>query len=392
VSGAFQGHSDQPTAPAERDSRVIELRLPEAEPPLEVMAHPQDEFHPVLYPALSEPAALEKVGTGVLTVLYEQEGRPVYGRSVTVAELLNNDRVLLVKWIRRLTHWGGRQASQALWNEKLVPLVESKLAHLKTPVVRFETRGHKIVALVSLADLTMRVPVDSYGVAIWRPIEREVLPSDCARCSLVPVCRQLSTATGVALLWRRLGLVDVAGVPTLRGQVVSFFSQGDGLAIAAALEDTSYRLDELIYDLANLDAGFRFCGEENRWAGRLPMACHQIFGIQSIPGYLENGVPPRYGSGAEQIVSSIHKNPLSKSAWITELLGVGDIDRIIIEWRSLLRQISHAPLLDWPRWQALQAMAKGILRETESPTVTDLPPLDYHQTKRIEHRLTFRRH
>jgi len=236
------------------------------------------------------------------------------------------------------------------------------------------------------------VPVDSYGVAIWRPIEREVLPSDCARCSLVPVCRQLSTATGVALLWRRLGLVDVAGVPTLRGQVVSFFSQGDGLAIAAALEDTSYRLDELIYDLANLDAGFRFCGEENRWAGRLPMACHQIFGIQSIPGYLENGVPPRYGSGAEQIVSSIHKNPLSKSAWITELLGVGDIDRIIIEWRSLLRQISHAPLLDWPRWQALQAMAKGILRETESPTVTDLPPLDYHQTKRIEHRLTFRRH
>ena len=44
-------------------------------------------------------------------------------------------------------------------------------------------------------------------------------------------------ATGTALLWRRLGLVDAAGVPTQRGQVVSFFSQGDGLAIAAALED-----------------------------------------------------------------------------------------------------------------------------------------------------------
>ena len=106
--------------------------------------------------------------------------------------------------------------------------------------------------------------------------------------------------------------VDAAGTPTLRGRVVSFFSQGYGLAMAAALEDKSYPLDELIYDLANLDAGFRFCGEENRWAGRLPMACRQIYGIQSIPGYLENGVPPRYGSGAEQIVSSIHKNPLSK--------------------------------------------------------------------------------
>jgi hypothetical protein len=259
-------------------------------------------------------------------------------------------------------------------------------------VVRLETQGHKIVALVSVADLVMRVPVDSYGVALWHPVERDVLPLDCARCSLVPVCRQLPTATGVAMLWRRLGLVDAAGVPTLRGQVVSFFSQGDGLAIAAALEDSSYLLDELIYDLANLDAGFRFCGEENRWAGRLPMACYQIYGIQSIPGYLENGVPPRYGSGAAQIVASIHKNPLSKTAWITELLGAGDIDRVIIEWRSLLRQISNAPKLEWPRWQALQAMAKGILHETESPTMTDLPPLDYHQTRRIEHVLILRRH
>jgi hypothetical protein len=194
------------------------------------------------------------------------------------------------------------------------------------------------------------------------------------------------------MLWRRLGLVDPAGVPTLRGCVTSFFSQEDGLAIAAALEDETYPLDELIYELANLDAGFRFCGEENRWAGRIPLACHQLYGMQTITGYLENGVPPRYGSGAEQIVAGIHKNPSSKSVWITPLLGAGDIDRIIIEWRSLLRQISKAPALDWPRWKALQAMAKGILQETESPTLTDLPPLDYAQTKRIEHRLDLRRH
>jgi hypothetical protein len=44
----------------------------------------------------------------------------------------------------------------------------------------------------------------------------------------------------------------------MRGRIVSFFSQGDGLAIAAALEDETYPLDELVYDLANLDAGFRF--------------------------------------------------------------------------------------------------------------------------------------
>jgi len=350
------------------------------------------EHRPALRPVLTEPAALQKIGTGILTVVSHQGDSPIYGRSITVAELLNDNRILLVKWIRRLTRWNGRQAPLELWNQKIVPLLEERLAAMKTPVVRLETQGHKIIALVSLADLTMRVPVDSYGVALWRPIERDVLPPDCARCSLVPVCRQLSTQTGVAMLWRRLGLVDAAGTPTLRGRVVSFFSQGYGLAIAAALEDKSYVLDELIYDLANLDAGFRFCGEENRWAGRLPMACRQIYGIQSITGYLENGVPPKYGSGAEQIVSSIHKNPLSKSAWITELLGAGDIDRVIIEWRSVLRQISHAPQLDGSRWTALQAMAKGTLNETESPTLTELPPLDYAQSKRIEHRLILRRH
>jgi len=351
-----------------------------------------ESFRPTLRSVLSEPAALEKSGNGILTVISRQNELPVYGRSITVAEVLNDNRVLLVKWIRRLTRWNGRQAPMELWNQKIVPLIEQKLALMKTPVVRLETQGHKIIALVSLADLTMRVPVDSYGVALWRPVERDVVPPDCARCWLVPVCRQLSTQTGVAMLWRRLGLVDTAGAPTLRGRVVSFFSQGYGLAIAAALEDRSYPLDELIYDLADLDAGYRFCGEENRWAGRIPMACRQIYGVQSIPGYLENGVPPKYGSGAEQIVASIHKNPLSKSGWITEFLGAGDIDRVIIEWRSMLRQICHAPALDWARWTALQAMAKAFLNETESPTLTELPPLDYQQSRRIEHHLILRRH
>jgi len=238
----------------------------------------------------------------------------------------------------------------------------------------------------------LRVPVDRHGVALWRPEEREVLPYDCAQCALVPVCKQLPTATGTALLWRRLNMVDAAGVPTLRGQIVSFFSQGDGLAIAAALEDEHYPLDELIYDLADLDAGFRFCGEDNRWAGRLAVACHEQFGLQTISGYLENGLPPKYGFGAEQIVASVHKNPLNKHGWITPLLGAGDIDRAIIEWRSLLRHITHAPELDWPRWRALQAMARTFLNETESPTLVDLPPLEFSQTRRIDHRLVLRRH
>jgi len=350
------------------------------------------QARPRLLPVLSVPAALEKVGAGVLCVLSESESGKIYGRSLTVADRLGHDRVILAKWVRRLINWNGRQAPLALWKDKIEPLVENRLALQKTPVANFVNQAHRIVAQVSIADLTMRVPVDSHGVALWKPVEREVLPADCARCAFVPVCRQLPTGTGVALLWRRLGLVDQAGVPTLRGQIVSFFSQGDGLAIAAAIEDQSYPLDELIYDLANLDAGFRFCGEDNRWGGRLSLACHEKFGLQSIPGYLENGVPPKYGAGAEQVVASVHKNPSNKHGWMTDLLGPGDIDRVIIEWRSLLRQIAHAPDLDRPRWRALQALAKTILNQTESPTLTDLPPLQYNQTKRLDHRLVLRRH
>lgn len=342
-------------------------------------------------PILSVPSALERVGTGSLSVISEGPEGKTYGRALTVAERLKEDRVLIAKWVRRLTNWNGRQAALDVWREKIVPLLQERLAAQRTPLVRFTEEAQRILAQVSVAGLTMRVPVDSHGVAIWHPVEREVLPYDCARCALVPMCKDLSTATGTALIWRRLDLVDPAGVPTLRGRLVSFFSQGDGLAIAAALEQENYQLEELIYDLANLDAGFRFCGEDNRWGGRLAVACHEKYGLQTVPGYLENGLPPKYGAGAEQVVASVHKNPLNKHAWITDLLGPGDIDRVIIEWRSLLRQISHVPELDWPRWQALQKMAKAILNETESPTITELPPLEYHQTRRVDHRLILRR-
>lgn len=343
-------------------------------------------------PVLSEPSALTKVGQGTLEQIDTRDGIPIYGRSSTIADILADGRFLLAKWVRRLIAWHGRQVQPKDWDSKVLPLIRSKLEERHTPVVRVVTTGHRVQAQVSLADLTLRVRVDRHGVALWKPNEREVLPPDCASCPLIETCKALPTSTATALLWRRLGLVDPDGTPTRRGRLVSFFQQGDGLAIAAALEDKAYPIDELIYDLANLDAGFRFCGDGNRFEGRLAIACHERYKLQSIPGYLENGVPPNYGFGAEEVVAAVHRNPHNKHAFVTKFLGAGDIDRIIIEWRSLLRQIAHAPDLDWPQWLALKAAATTIIRETESPTLTDLPPLEYHQTKRVEHRLLFRRH
>ena len=66
----------------------------------------------------------------------------------------------------------------------------------------------------------------------------------------------------------------------------------------------------------------------------------------------------------EEVVAAVHKDPLSKHAWVTDLLGQGDIDRVIIEWRSTLRQIAHAPDVDWQRWREL-ALAELLAASPE---------------------------
>src|SRR5207249_10325978 len=94
-----------------------------------------------LRPVLSEPAALEKVGHGALVVLDESGAEKIHGRAITVADRLGGERVVLAKWIRRLTNWGGRQAPLALWRAKIAPLVEQKLAQQKLTVVRFKEQA-----------------------------------------------------------------------------------------------------------------------------------------------------------------------------------------------------------------------------------------------------------
>ena len=359
-----------------------------------------------LRPALTVERAVEKLSEGgTLTPLPDG----TFARSLAVADTLNDGQVLLAKWVRKFTNWGAREVSLAAWREHVVPVLEERFAREGTPVLALEYppavrlkdefAEHvpafgfgPVRAVVSLAQLPLKACVDAHGVALWRPPEREVFPPDCAQCSCVPQCKQLPTGTGVAAIWRRLGLVDPDGVPTRRGRVVSFFHSGDGLAVAAALEDASLTIPELAYELANLHAGHRFAQGDARWDGRIAMACRKLFGTQTITGYLDNGVPPEYGAGAEEIAADVHRDPYGKDGWATEFLGVGDIDRMIIEWRSVLRQVAHAPDLEWSRWEALQDRARAILRETDSPTLTDLPPLDYHQTKRVNHRLSLRRH
>ena len=345
-----------------------------------------------LKPLLSCPELLGDHGPGSLSVIDPNGPEPIYGRVSTVAERNEKGKLLMQRWVRRILGWRGKAMTRSLWEKKFGPQLKKKMEQRGTPVLHYRNERGKIVAWFSLETQTRKAMIDRHGVALWRSPMREVISSDCGECDLVSSCRKLPRANGVVYHWKRFGLIETNGAPTRRGLIVSYFTGGDGLAIAAAMEDEGYPIEELIYDLANLRGGFRFHGEDDRWEGRLAWICRQTYGMHSVLGYLERGTPPEYGYGANDVVSDLHHNPALKQKWIQEVAEEGDIDRVFIEWRSMLRRITHSPGLDdCPRWTALQEKSNQILNETESPTLTELPPLEYKQTQRCEHRLELRR-
>lgn len=350
---------------------------------------------PILRPFLTRPEAVSKIrlwGGSRVCVIDNRGDMPIYGKEYAIGVGMMNGKVTIVKWVRKLIGLRKKQITVSLWDNKLADQFLWTLSKRKLEVVRLVKKKDMILAQISMASVKIRAGIDRHGVALWGVDQKEEIPDECHQCDQLKICQKSSRAPGVALLWKELGLINREGAPTRRGKIAGFFAQGAGLAIAAALEDASYDVRDLIYDLANLDAGFRFCGDEYRWEGRLAMSCRQAYGSHTITGYLDNGAPPRYGFGAEQVVAAVHRNPANKNQWITKSLGTGDIDRVIIEWRSLLRQIGYAPDLEWDRWMELKRLASEVLNEVPSPTLKDLPPLEYHQTQRINHRLSMGRH
>ncbi|MBL63284.1 MAG: DEAD/DEAH box helicase [Opitutae bacterium] len=191
----------------------------------------------------------------------------------------------------------------------------------------------------------------------------------------------------LAEAWFRLGLIDAQAHPTRRGIVFSFFHQGEGLAVAAALEDEAYPIDEMIQDLANLRAGHRFAALAGQ-GSRLGAICRRTYGDVTCEGYLRKGVPPEYGDGAAEAVREALVHPEGKRDLFDEELRPGDLERAILEWRSILSLIANAPSMEWKRWQELQTQARA-LGETNarSEELPYLPPLEPGQRKRHESRL-----
>ncbi|MFM7182460.1 MAG: DEAD/DEAH box helicase [Verrucomicrobiales bacterium] len=174
-----------------------------------------------------------------------------------------------------------------------------------------------------------------------------------------------------ARAWRRLGLIDSGGRPTPRGRIASLFQRGEGLAIAAALEDATYPIEELVWHLANLRAGHRFSESSTGESARLAAACRRAYGSLDYPGYLELGLPPGYGDGAGEVLV---RSVLERKAIPVLEVTPGDLGRARVEWLSLLRHIVHARELPDARWAELRAVARHLLAQF-GKSGQDLAPL-----------------
>ena len=357
--------------------------------------------------ALSVPRMLDGRGFGNLCKLRDKK---IYGREIPLATIAADDAVAPVKWLRKKlreesrfsklssradpagaggvegprresldqqrdpsTSLGMTSLLERTFFDEIVPQLLPEITGGQ--VAEIITRANTISARIDFSDVPVTAFIDSRGLALLDPPERKALPLVCRQCSELEHDLATVITNSPAYAWRQLGLVAEDGTPTRRGVLFSFFHAGEGLAIAAGLEDETYPVDDLVFDLANIRAGPRFAGEDAPLGGRLGILCQQIYGRADHPGYLEMGVPVQYGSGASEVIRELATNPSARYRLTNESLRHGDIERALMEWRSLLRHIVGAPDLKWERWRALQKLAAHFVGSTSSPAAVEFPPL-----------------
>ena len=327
-------------------------------------------------PALRIPQTLDRFKMGNLCRLVEQK---IYGREVPLATATAAEGIVQpVKWLRRLV-----RQKQTVADELFVR-VKAEMPDWSEggAVVEIVQRGPAFTARLDFSGVAASGWRDSLGKALFEPPQREALPLVCRDCPELKHDQTVEIVPSPAYAWRRLGLVEPNGTPTRRGVVFGFFQGGEGLAVAAALEDEKYPIEDLVFDLANIRAGPRFAAEDSPKAGRMGALCQRIYERADHAGYLEMGVPVHYGSGAAEVVREVIEHPSGRYKLTSDLLRHGDVERALMEWRSLLRHLSVAPDLEWERWRALKAAASKMLERVASPVFFDFPPLLAAQQRR----------
>ena len=138
----------------------------------------------------------------------------------------------------------------------------------------------------------------------------------------------------------------------------------------------------MIKDLVNLRPGHRFRGyasSESRLAYGLPRNLR----LERLSGIPQGRVAGRIWGRRDGGFTKSSEIPAGNSR--SSDLHSGDIERVEIEWKSLLSLIAYAPVLPLARWQELQQLAKKVVGENDvEENLPELPELLSRQKERFE--------
>ena len=330
----------------------------------------------------------------------DDDSKKRYGLELVLGEKSpHGEKFRLTRYIQKLTGLFGDDAFLSL--EEAEDLLRDELEKEISPaeVFGFETRGDTLLIKGHFANHRLPAYRDDEDAWLIDPETRTVEIKSETHYTNAETGQAFSPASGTpAHAWRKLGLIDDLGKPTERGVICGFFQHGEGLAVAAALEDMHYPIEEMVSHFANLRAGYRFELNEAGAEGgseRLASCCRQAYGPVDFEGYLRLGLPTSYGEGAAEVVQlwlEGKSHTLFSKGNILEF-GPGDVERAFIEWLSFLRHVRGAPDADVPRWKDLKSRAKELLaKHDRTSPLQNMPqiPASILQ-KPPQHRLPYSR-
>ncbi len=309
-------------------------------------------------PAVRSPRLVETLGPGRICRLPLPDGFS-YGREVIMAKTDGEGRWSLLPWVRKRLG-----ITDVVDDVTLHDVVLPLLATDWQPARIFDTTRHGVLLAVRLDLCDWPLPVlQVENSFLFDPPTRRVAVRNETSYRREDGGVWNPPPGSAAFAWRRLGLVDESGIPTSRGRIMSRFQAGEGLMIAAALEDRRYPVEDIVCHMANLRGGYRFQDFADGTSQRLAFAARSVFGHIDLDGYLEAGLCPGFGEGTWEALEKFRQGGMRAIVTETQELSRGDLERADLEWRSLLRHVVHASDPDSPRWPEFQAAAKRVLAE-----------------------------
>ncbi len=319
------------------------------------------------YPALTKPDSLRSLPFGTPCKLNLPDGSLRYGRTIPLAHFptdKTHDHLTPAEWLRKaLKSYKKYQSRSLRWTleqleKEILPLLP-ELTHGGEAFGEIFIQRDTLQVQLDYSRANIRVWPDADQFPLINPEWREIEKQDINLAEVLGGGTLHTARAG--RLWRKLGLIDGAAKPTQRGEIASFFQHGEGLAIAAALEDLSYDAEALAWDLAELRAGERVAASA-RNSSRLGACCRLTYKSLTAEGYLREGLPIGFGEGCAEVMRAFalhHKLPPAEVEGRGP--GAGDLERALLEWRSTLQLIAHGPTHPWERWQQLRRAAWTVL-------------------------------